>query len=157
MATLFLILVTNSALGATMNKCVDGAGNVTFTQQACAGGGSGERISVQSASQGMVIASPSQIQQPEHETRPSAGSARVDVVGETVSPCGAVSSQEIRKAVVQKKIFAGMTSKDAVSSWGKPNKINASSAGPDQWVYYRSDSDAQYLYVDRLGCVTAWN
>lgn len=53
--------------------------------------------------------------------------------------------------VRQQKIKVGMPKELLIMSWGEPDRINRSSAGPDQYVY-----DDQYVYVEG-GKITAWN
>lgn len=60
------------------------------------------------------------------------------------------SRREI-EAIVNKRIFVGMSEDALVYSWGRPSKINRSSYGSDQWVY-----STQYVYVDN-GRVDGWN
>lgn len=55
------------------------------------------------------------------------------------------------KLVFDRKIKVGMPEKLLIYSWGKPEKINRSSYGPDQYVYGN-----QYVYV-KDGKITAWN
>lgn len=58
--------------------------------------------------------------------------------------------------VKEHKIKVGIPVEILLLSWGKPNKINKSSYGPDQYVYGRQAGSTQYVYVEN-GKVTAWN
>lgn len=52
---------------------------------------------------------------------------------------------------IEKKIKIGMPAKLVEMAWGRPNTINKSSYGPDQWCY-----NGQYVYIQN-GKVSAWN
>lgn len=142
-----LLFATTSSLAASMNKCVDAQGHVTFTQQACPGGGAGVQIQVKSASEGMRIATPPA---PPPESASSS-------TGGGYTHCSDMTQVDARYLIGRKKIKVGMSAEDAKESWGAPTKINRSSNGDDQWVYEIGPGTTQYLYVDSLGCVTAWN
>jgi hypothetical protein len=130
---------------ASMNKCVDASGHVTFTQQACPGGSGGEVIEVKSASKGMLIGDPS-------FNPPIAAPSR-----RSYNHCGDLTQVDIRHLIGNTSIQVGMTSEDVIEAWRRPDRINRSSAGNDQWVYDRENYRTQYVYVDGSGCVTAWN
>lgn len=158
MSRLLLVaaLAAGAAQAAPMNKCVDAQGHVTFTQQACAGGLAGEPLNVKSASGGMSLGPARQPDAPVAQDQATRRS-EVSVVGGTASECGGGSEQDVRSAVVRNQVYAGMTAKQAQQSWGAPSKINRSSSGDDQWVYYRGGAEMQFIYVDQSGCVTGWN
>lgn len=138
---------------AVLNKCVGENGSVTFTQQACPGGGAGERVDVKSASEGMRVGRPEDVR---HEaSAPKEVSASV-IGGDESTTCAGMDAREIRTMIVRNQVSVGMTTDQAIKAWGKPAKINRSSGGQDQWVYPRNDSTAQYVYV-KGGCVAAWN
>lgn len=151
------LLSPAAAQAASMNKCVDASGHVTFTQQACAGGLGGETISVQSGGAGMSLGPSSlAVEAGPSEGKASGEGVQVNVIGDKPS-CAGGSDQEIRAAIVRGQVYAGMTAKQAEQSWGKPGEVNRSSSGSDQWVYYRGDGRMQFVYVDQSGCVTGWN
>lgn len=150
--------IASGANAASLNKCVDAQGHVTFTQQACPDGGAGERLNVTSQSAGMLVAQPPAPPVETEQRDASTPNTQPSVIGgENSSGCGSASDQEIRTAIVQNKVFTGMSAKEAIQSWGKPTSINRSSRGDDQWVYDRGRASSQYLYVNQEGCVTAWN
>ncbi|RRW34791.1 DUF4124 domain-containing protein [Ectopseudomonas oleovorans] len=150
------LLATVDAGAATFNKCVDESGHVTFTQAACPGGLAGESITVHRGGAGMSLG-PAPTPVVTEQAAPEAeASGQVNVVGGG-SACDGGSEQDIRTAIVRKQVYAGMTDKQARQAWGAPNKINRSSSGDDQWVYYRGNVDMQFIYVDQNGCVTGWN
>ncbi|WP_313128180.1 DUF4124 domain-containing protein [Stutzerimonas nitrititolerans] len=152
---LVMLLAAADVSAAKLNKCVDESGHVTFTQSSCPDGQHGTPITVQKGGAGMSlgpIGSPV-VSEPVSADRP--GGVQVNVVGGSVRDGG--SDQEIRTAIVRRQVYAGMTAKQATQAWGTPGEINRSSSGDDQWVYYRSAGNMQFIYVDQNGCVTGWN
>lgn len=131
-------------------RCVGLDGRTTFSQQACPDGAAGEAVTADNpppsnGSDYIPYGDIGSLPAPRERPAPS-----VNVVGGQ-KRCSTMSSQEIRRAIVQKKILVGMTSEEAIRSWGRPIKINRSSHGPDQWVYGYT-----YLYIED-GCVVSWN
>lgn len=55
------------------------------------------------------------------------------------------------KNIIKRTIRVGMPEEAVLLSWGKPEKINRSSYGSDQWVY-----DGDYVYMEN-GKVKSWN
>lgn len=53
--------------------------------------------------------------------------------------------------IKEEKVAVGMTQQALRCAWGKPDDINRSAYGPEQWVY----DDSQYVYV-KNGVVTNW-
>lgn len=157
--TLLLMALSPPTIAETVYRCVGPDGVMIFSHFACQDASAGEKIKIKVGSEGMRIADPAVPEQPEEEDGARGnGGVRITVVGGAgKSKCSDASEQEIRTAVVKNQVFPGMSADDAVKSWGKPSKINRSSHGTDQWVYYRGDYSAQYLYVDTAGCVKSWN
>lgn len=153
-----IALLPAAANAATVFKCVDASGKITFSQQGCPDQPSSaftvRNQSISGSGPAAVMAQPGGFEVA-RENEPRRGG--VTVVGGNGSSCSDMSSQDIRSAIVRNKVFVGMTAEQAEKSWGKPDKINSSSNGDDQWVYYRADYRSQYIYVDQAGCVTAWN
>jgi hypothetical protein len=61
-------------------------------------------------------------------------------------------------AIKSSKIFKGMASEHVIRSWGQPDDINSSTGSygvHEQWVYRRSGSMAQYVYI-KNDKVTSW-
>ena len=55
------------------------------------------------------------------------------------------------KNILKKTVKIGMPKEALEIAWGKPDKINRSSYGSDQWVY-----NGQYVYIEN-GKVKSWN
>ena len=155
---LFLWLPVWAAWGAeaaTLNKCVDANGGVTFTQTTCPDGGAAEAINVGQGGAGMLLG-PVVSDELAEEEAPTSRDKVVVVGGSSGSECSSVSEQDMRSAIVRNQVMKGMTAKQVEQAWGKPGAINRSSSG-DQWVYYRGPVEMQFVYVNSAGCVTAWN
>ena len=144
LAVLFACASLN-AHAATVNKCVDADGKVTFTQGACSDDSSAHQVTIKQSSGGLDMSS-------NIVERPVKKTTKQPVKKEEKGACLPYSSQEIRTMVIRKQVVVGMKSTDVVKALGKPFRINRSSRGSDQWVY-----DGLYVYVDRYGCVEAWN
>ncbi|MFC3151028.1 DUF4124 domain-containing protein [Litoribrevibacter euphylliae] len=75
---------------------------------------------------------------------------------EDESPCVFISSTELRRLKIQKRLKKGMTTSGVRGAWGMPSKINNYSMGRSQWVYRLPRGGAYYVYF-KSGCVTSWN
>lgn len=65
-------------------------------------------------------------------------------------------TEDIKRCILEGKITKGMTTKDVLASWGRPNDINRSVGSwgvHEQWVYGRTD--ASYLYFEN-DILTSW-
>ncbi|QJD58198.1 DUF4124 domain-containing protein [Pseudomonas sp. gcc21] len=153
-AAVALVFFSSGVTSQTVFRCEGPNGQTIFSQQACPDGSVGGKLSVRNdppsgGSDYVPWADTTRSsEQAKHQLKDRAA---VTVVGGG-NGCSAVSDQTVRTAIVKKQIFPGMTTDQAIRSWGKPVKINRSSHGADQWVY----PGHQYLYVED-GCVTSWN
>lgn len=139
-----------SAHAQQVYRCVDDGGNVTFSQMACPDGLAGDEVRTTNTppSNGDDYVPWGEVSLRPAVTKEE--TPRVTVVGGQ-KECSDASAQRVRTAVVQKKVFVGMTAEQATRSWGKPLRINRSSHGSDQWVY-----NSMNLYIED-GCVVSWN
>jgi len=149
---------------ATLNKCDDGQGHITFTQQACADGSGGEQIKIVPATEGMVIGPPpsaplpmndevsrsGESALPSHSASQPSDSGGYTVVGaEPASACGPMTEKEIRAATVRKQVLPGMQARDVQSAWGSPSRKSS-----ERWTYQIDDCLAWFVGFDGNGCVT---
>ncbi len=156
LAFLLLVSVALEVDAATLNKCIDANGQITFTHTSCPSGGSIESIEVGRGGAGMLLGPARPDEEVAEEAKPTKDMVTVVGGGSEATACSRVPEQDMRTAIVRNQISVGMTDTQVVQSWGKPNEINRSSHG-DQWVYYRGPVDMQFVYVDPAGCVTGWN
>ncbi len=159
MAVILAFSVSMPVAAETVFKCVDAAGKVTFTQQACpdstgladvvrahnsppSAGGSPVRMADQP-----IRYSPAD--QSQNQPRKSS----VTVVGERVSPCQIdMSAQDHRSAVVSGKAQQGMTAGEIEGMYGEPDTV--SSANGETSYRYWNAQDREYVRVDfdKNGC-----
>lgn len=154
----FMFFAASTTIAAPINKCVGPDGRITFSQTSCSNQDTVERIEVRVQNSGMRLANEVTAAAQEGEgTQAPAPAVLRPALGQQ-GTCGAnFSSQEIRKAIIEKRIIVGMTGKDARRAWGDPSTVNRTSHGDSQWVYDRGPGNTQYLYVNHNDCVTAWN
>lgn len=162
LAVLLACSPLTTTLAASMNKCDDGRGHITFTQQACPDGSGGEPIKVVPATDGMRIGQPpppdvTADAQADTNATPGKSPAednpkvRVTVVGaDPASECGPYTEAEIHTAKVRNQVLVGMHTADVLKIWGEPSRTRG-----NVWVYNLNDCSAQYLDIDGRGCVTS--
>ncbi|WP_405120744.1 DUF4124 domain-containing protein [Pseudomonas leptonychotis] len=159
--TLFITaLLAGDAYAATMFKCVDAKGRVTFTQANCPDNHElDDVVSVHNAapsgtSAPVQMAAPRQ-QRPARTTGYSAsqplGAAQpnaVTVVGGSKqrAPCSTgLSDRDLRTAKVRGEVVPGMSRKDVEEMYGKPNK-DGHARGAGSSSYFR-DKYVQVTHV----------
>lgn len=159
---LILLLLASQSMAATIFRCVDASGKVTFTQQNCPDqhgldavvsaynqppSGSSEPVKMAtprvSAGYGAV------------HSRTDTSNASVGAAGHNSGSAGCstgLSDQDLRKAKVQGRVVPGMSRKDVESMYGTPNGDNASGAGTST---YWNDKyvNATSVSFDVNGCV----
>jgi len=147
-----LSLVFGAADAAQVYKCKQG-GSTVFSATPC--GADSQSVTVTAPNIGSVAPEqPAKLTSPVEDVPES---AKVQASApEQKSACSNASSSEVRRSIIEEKVFVGMRQADVERAWGKPSRINRSSYGDDQWVYDRAAS-SQYVYIGAEGCVTAWN
>jgi len=71
------------------------------------------------------------------------------------------ASEEVRRAVLGKKLVAGMSEDAVVASWGEPDEKLALGGGDARWIYRRPQVDTgvrfevEYTLVFRGGVLLA--
>lgn len=141
-----------SGVHAQIFKCKQGATTV-FSATPC--GGTVETVELRAPANIGSVA-PVVEEKPSGEVVDAAATQVVPAAPPAPSACTDIGSTELRRRIIEQKVFVGMKQADVVRSWGKPASVNRSSYGDDQWVYDRGGS-AQYVYIGSEGCVTAWN
>ncbi|MDA8486388.1 DUF4124 domain-containing protein [Pseudomonas resinovorans] len=141
---------------ASVFRCSDAEGNVSFNQHGCPAGSqvehqrtrtpnllSNEPIPEETGSQHF----PSQNwESPER-------SKEIVVVGEREEVCGnLISPQERRRAIIRKEIRKGMTRADVESALGKPDRISGTN-GQVRYHYKAKKGTGQQVAFDEDGCV----
>ncbi|MCF7202187.1 DUF4124 domain-containing protein [Pseudomonas oligotrophica] len=144
-----LLLCSSHAAAATVYRCVDEAGRISFRQQGCPekDNGSVQEIDSAGPSSGKVrpMATPHK-----HKSR---ADAELVVVGVQDNPCGAtLTGQQRRRAIIEKHIQPGMTRADVESALGKPDDVTTSN-GKARLRYRNSQGRTQVVNLDPQGCV----
>lgn len=144
-----VMLVCFSANSATVLKCIDAAGKVSFVQGHCPDTHSLEAVlapeNKRPGSGGKIVPM----------ATPSAA-PRVNTQRRRFNHCGDLTQVDIAHANANGKIILGMTGDDVKASWGSPSEVNSTASG-QQWVYPIDEYTNRYLYVDPDGCFTYWN
>lgn len=159
---LILLIFSSQTMAATIFRCVDASGKVTFTQQNCpdqhgldavvsaynqppSGSSEPVKMATTEARAGSGVA----------PSRSSSHNSSVSIAGSNSGSTGCstgLSDQDLRKAKVQGRVVPGMSRKDVESMYGTPNGDNASGAGTST---YWNDKYVNVTSVsfDGNGCV----
>lgn len=151
------LLALSAGASAQVFKCVDGQGRVTFSQTPCAGQKS-DVVDVKIDKSRPVSSQPTPRGDPAldrkfDDIQRSISSSRQRGLS-TAQPekrtyCKTFNSTALRTMIVKRQVVSGMTRENALSAWGKPERVNG-----DQYVYHWPEASA-YFYVAEDGCVRA--
>ncbi len=147
-----LLLITPPALGARIYRCVDEAGNFTFTRQGCPTNQTAEiqeaRNPTPSSGKAVPLAKPRKSQKAaREETR------QLTVVGKQDDGCGnRVTGSTRRNALISRHILSGMTRADIESTFGKPDTVTSRN-GQMQYRYSNDKGRTRTVSFDEYGCV----
>lgn len=145
------LVCCGTASAASVVKCVDAAGKVTFAQNECPAGQAVEKHEVKASQRpsgdgpAVKLATPIK---PSASPKPRAR--------RTYNHCGDLTQVDIVWAQNRGKIEIGMTGDDVRDTWGPPADINYSADG-QQWVYPIDEYKNRYVYIDNRNCFTYWN
>lgn len=124
---------------ATVFRCEDASGHVTFTQLGCPNAQAGERIEADNPPPGGTSITPMATPAPLRREAPS-----VVVVGGGKEKCGArLGEQERRKAIVEQRIVAGMTRADVERALGNAGPGEREQCGGDLSVQGRQATGSE--------------
>lgn len=160
-----IALLPTAANAATVFKCVDASGKITFTQQSCPANHqlddvvSARNQSISGSGPAAVMADPqrrevgvTRYQEQQSPTRRGG----VTVVGGSAerAPCATgLSERDLRTAKVRGEIVPGMSRKDVEGMYGKVNR-NGSAHGAGMTTYWNDKYlDATSVSYDSGGCV----
>lgn len=148
-----------SALTATVQRCEDAQGNITFTSLGCL---SDHNMQLQRAYNAPPGSSSATNLLPEaapfrRETAEPPNNRRTSkelvVVGQRDDGCGnQVSSEQRRRAIINQQTRAGMNLRDVESSLGKPDKITTRN-GETRYHYSEKKGRSSQVVFDENGCV----
>ncbi|MCQ4296382.1 DUF4124 domain-containing protein [Pseudomonas stutzeri] len=147
-----LFLATTSAFPASVFRCVDQSGHVTFSQQGCPEEQSQNRHFAANPTPGSGKAVP----MAPPRTRREANLKEIDslaIVAEREDGCGnRVTGSDRRSAIISKQIRAGMTRSDVESALGRPENITSSN-GRDRLRFRDGAGQVRTVSFDEHGCV----
>ncbi|TVT84103.1 cell envelope protein SmpA [Pseudomonas sp. H3(2019)] len=154
LTTLFITLIFPPLLtiAATVHRCEDAKGRITYTTLSCP---PGEALSRQNIYNPSVFTFEAILPSANHQEISGIKSAPRDptVVGQMNDKCGnLLSAKERREAIINQRIVPGMSQQDVESALGKPDKISIRNATTN----YRYDSKkgrSAHIVFDEKGCV----
>ncbi|MDF3935735.1 hypothetical protein [Pseudomonas citronellolis] len=152
LATLPLLLTLTAFDGqaASLFRCEDADGQLSFRQHGCHEGEHESRVRAHNPTPGSG--------KPIPLARPQAGQRRsaVVVVGERQDGCGnLLGDTERRTAIIQKRIRKGMTRADVESAFGRPDRISQQDARLRYHYDARPGQGKRSVTFDEFGCVDA--
>lgn len=141
-----------SALSATVQRCEDPNGQITFTTLGCADTDSMQSYEAYNAPPGSGVP----LLPETHRSSPSIqGTAKKElvVVGQHDDGCGnRVSSEQRRRAIINQRTLAGMSMRDVESALGKPDRI-VNRNGETRYSYTEKKGRSNQVVFDENGCV----
>ncbi|AOE86826.1 DUF4124 domain-containing protein [Pseudomonas sp. TCU-HL1] len=144
------------AHAASVYRCSDAEGAISFTQHGCPPGSQVEQQRTRTPNLLSSTPIPDEtsgqyvpIQKWEEPER----AREIVVVGEQDAVCGnQISAQERRLAIIRKQIRSGMTRADVESALGKPDRISGRN-GQVRYHYQPSKRTRYQVQFDEEGCV----
>ena len=143
-----LLFLPFLASAATVHRCEDENGKITFTTLACP---AGHELKLQNAHNPLpgTVATPSAPSEPKIKKRSEA----LVIVGQRDDGCGNVlNAEQRRRAIINQQTPAGMTKRDVESLLGKPDKIVGRNAEL-RYVYEERKGKSRQVTFDENGCV----
>lgn len=149
---LALSICLSPASAASVYRCSDAQGHVTFTRHGCPANEHAQRQDATNQRPGsgraVPLARPSARRRDESQTANS-----LTVVGEREDGCGnRLSRRERRSAVIAQHIRPGMSRADVESTFGKPDTISSRN-GQIQYRYSSDKGRSRTVNFDEQGCV----
>jgi hypothetical protein len=138
----------SSALpAASIYRCADSQGHVSFSDQACPPGAAQNALSPQINS----LPPP----KPPRPDRRTDKSGLVIGSSQSETPCGVLlTSQQKRTARIRQQVLAGMNQQDIESAFGTPDKISRNN-NQTRYHYRDAKGNTRQVVFDEAGCVKA--
>jgi hypothetical protein len=148
-----LLLCPAPLLAASVFRCEDANGHLTFTSQGCP---SEQQQRLQHASNAtpgsgkpVAMAKPATLQR----DMPPPTSSKLVVVGQQDDGCGnRITGSTRRQAMIKHEVRAGMTLADVESTLGRPNKISSQN-GQLRYQYLDNQGRSRQVSFDENRCV----
>ncbi|TWI53545.1 uncharacterized protein DUF4124 [Pseudomonas duriflava] len=149
---------TYESLAATVYRCQDTSGHVTFSSNGCQ---KSEAITFHTASNLPPSGSTIITKQPviERQTeQPPQQPREITVVGTQQDGCSNLLSRaERRTAIIHQRVRAGMTLKDVESALGKPDAISETNGAISYRYQKKGRKRTRIVTFDEAGCVISKN
>ena len=152
---LLLLSVTLSLQAATVFRCEDNNGHITFTLQGCP---TDQALDIQSAQNptpgsGKPVTMAPITKRAVNKTSKSGTAKELTVIAEQHDGCGnRVIGAPRRTAIIQQQVLAGMTQADVESALGKPDTLSMVN-GETQYLYTTDNGTRRKVSFDQSGCV----
>ena len=155
----FCVIALSScgALGATVFRCEDLQGHVTFTLQGCPTEQAQYLQDAYNPTPGSgkptPLAKAPKSSRSKTKAKETSEADGLVVVGEKQDGCGnRVTGSERREAVIKQQIRSGMTRDDVESSLGTPDRISRQN-GQTRYHYRDPQGNTRQISFDEAGCV----
>ncbi|MCY1296765.1 hypothetical protein D9M70_461730 [compost metagenome] len=148
------------AIAATVYRCEDGQGHITFTLHGCTTEQNPHLQNADNPTPGG--AKPVPMAKTAKPGRAAKAAADKDdgapvVVAERQDGCGnRVTGSARRTAIIQQQVRAGMTRADVESALGKPDKVSSQN-GQTRYQYRDHEGRSRQVSFDENGCVRGKN
>lgn len=147
-----LLLLSTPAFSASVFRCIDQAGHVTFSQQGCPENQRQQRQRATNPTPSSGKAVPMATLKTRKSPAGSEGES-LAIVAERDDGCGnRVTGSERRSAIINKQIRTGMTRSDVESAFGRPESITSSN-GRERLRFRSSSGQVRTVSFDEFGCV----
>jgi hypothetical protein len=149
------LLCSTHIQAATVLRCEDDKGHVTYTLHGCPDDASQELQEAHNPTPGKGKAVPLAKTK---KSRAKAKGKKKDeeqlvVVGAKQDGCGnKLTSSERRRAVIRQQVRGGMTQRDVENAFGEPDKVT-SSDGQTRYHYADDEGNRRQVTFDESGCV----
>ncbi|MFZ3184069.1 MAG: DUF4124 domain-containing protein [Pseudomonas sp.] len=150
-----LLYSSNPTLAASVYRCEDDSGHITFTLQGCA---TNQKLQVQNADNprpgdGKPVLLAKSKKHPRRSKAQKNQGQQLVVVGEHQDGCGnKLTGASRRTAMIGQQVRSGMTLKDIESALGKPDKISNQN-GQMRYLYRDKEGNSKQVSFDENGCV----
>lgn len=151
----FAILISQAPAAATVFRCTDEAGRITYAQQGCPGGTDIQKQQAYNPTPGSGKAVKMATTNPRSTRKATPPPTdQLTIVAERHDGCGnRISGGERREAIIKQRILSGMTRSDVESALGRPNSV-VSINGRTRYRYEKSEGRGRTVTFDENGCVT---
>ncbi|WPC06524.1 hypothetical protein SBP02_07150 [Pseudomonas benzenivorans] len=148
-----ILLCPTPLLAATVFRCEDPSGHITFTLQGCSESQDLQLHHADNPTPGsgkpVPLAKTGKATRTKRQAKPST----TLVIGERGDGCGnRVTGSARRTAMIQQQVLAGMTRSDVESALGKPDKVSRQN-GRTRYLYRDREGSSRQVSFDEAGCV----